>query len=184
MMRRRLSNLSLLFQKQNRGGHHGVDISRVLVKHPSLPAGSLVLQDLPEVIDVVASGGTQVPLDPRITTQKFDLFQPQPVRGARAYFMHAVLHDWPDHTVLQILENLRPAMRPGYSKLLIADMVIPPAGASLQQTVMDLNMLGLLAALERTQAHWARLLKEGGFTNVKFHHDGIGMEAVIEADLA
>lgn len=140
-----------------------------------------MLQDLPEVIDVARA---RADLDPRITTQVFDLFKPQPVAGARAYFMHAVLHDWPDHAVLDIFAQLRPAMRPGYSKLLIADMVIPPAGASLQQTVMDVQMMSLLSAQERTQAHWAGLLEKGGFTNVKFHHDGIGLEAVIEADLA
>lgn len=132
------------------------------------------------MIDVANTIG----LDKRITTQVFDLFKPQPVSGARAYFMHAVLHDWPDQVVLQIFDNLRPAMRPGYSKLLIADMVIPPKGASLQQTVMDVHMMVLLSALERTQAHWAELLTKGGFTNIKFHHDGIGLEAVIEADLA
>ncbi|KAK7960381.1 O-methyltransferase [Apiospora saccharicola] len=32
------------------GGHHGIDLGRLLEKHPDLPAGSLVLQDLPEVV--------------------------------------------------------------------------------------------------------------------------------------
>lgn len=32
------------------GGNTGIDISHVLTKHPDLPAGSLVLQDLPEAL--------------------------------------------------------------------------------------------------------------------------------------
>jgi fumagillin biosynthesis methyltransferase len=32
------------------GGHHGIDLLRVLEKHPGLPAGSLVLEDLPDVV--------------------------------------------------------------------------------------------------------------------------------------
>ena len=56
------------------GGNTGIDISRVLAKHPSLPAGSLVLQDLPEMI-------AKANVDPKITAMAHDFFKPQPVRG-------------------------------------------------------------------------------------------------------
>ena len=56
------------------GGHFGLDISRVLAKHPDLPAGSLVLQDLPEII-------AQGKVDKKITTLAHDFFKPQPVKG-------------------------------------------------------------------------------------------------------
>lgn len=98
--------------------------------------------------------------------------------------MHAVLHDWPDQKVLDIFNHLKPAMKKGYSKLLVCDIVIPPTGASIAQTVMDVNMMGLLAARERTQADWTGLLTRGGFTNLKFHQDARGLECIIEADLA
>lgn len=60
------------------GGHHGIDLLRVLEKHPDLPAGSLVLQDLPEVISSV-----RLATD-KIQTMEIDLFAPkavQPVSG-------------------------------------------------------------------------------------------------------
>lgn len=57
------------------GGNTGTDISHVLDKHPDLPAGSLVLQDLPEVI-------ANVNLDKKITPMVHDFFLPQPVKGA------------------------------------------------------------------------------------------------------
>lgn len=56
------------------GGVMGVDITHLLMKHPDLPAGSLVLQDLPEVV-----GAANV--DGRIEKMAHDLFQPQPIKG-------------------------------------------------------------------------------------------------------
>lgn len=160
------------------GGHHGLDLCRVLAKEPHLPAGSLVLQDLAEVIEVAKTKN----LDLRISTQAFDLFKQQPVVNSRAYLLHAVLHDWPDHAVLDILQKLKPAMKKGYSKLVVVEVVMQPTGASLMQAVMDVQMMALLASLERTQGHWSELLTKGGFANISFHVDAIGLEAVIEAD--
>ena len=39
--------------------------------------------------------------------------------------MHAVLHDWSDSKVKEILMNLKTGMVKGYSMLLINEMVIP-----------------------------------------------------------
>lgn len=55
------------------GGNTGIDISHVLVKHPDLPAGSLVLQDVPEVI-------AKAQVDKKITAMSHDFFLPQPVK--------------------------------------------------------------------------------------------------------
>lgn len=159
------------------GGNTGIDISRVLAKHPDLPAGSLVLQDLPEMI-------ARAKVDPKITALAHDFFKPQPVRGSRAYFMHAVLHDWPDSTAKQLLANLKDAMTKGYSKLLIYEVVVPPTGASINQTTMDIEMMSLLSAFERTQDAWTSLLTGAGFKIVKFWPDPRQIETVIEAEIA
>ncbi|XXG98966.1 hypothetical protein Hte_005299 [Hypoxylon texense] len=53
--------------------------------------GRLVLQEIPEVIVAAAEKG--VSADGRIELRVHDFFTPQPVRGARAYFMRSVLHD-------------------------------------------------------------------------------------------
>jgi hypothetical protein len=58
------------------GGNTGIDISRVLEKHPELPKGSLVLQDLPEVI-------VNAHVDEKVTTMAHDFFLPQPVKGEK-----------------------------------------------------------------------------------------------------
>ncbi|KAL3440633.1 S-adenosyl-L-methionine-dependent methyltransferase [Aspergillus insuetus] len=159
------------------GGNTGIDISHVLRKHPDLPAGSLVLQDLPEII-------AKAQVDEKVTAMVHDFFLPQPVTGARAYFMHAILHDWPDDKATQLLTNTRAAMTPGYSKLFVYDIVLPPTGASISQTTMDVNMMSLLSAAERTQGAWEKLLAEAGFRIARFWPDPQEYEMVIEAEVA
>ncbi|GAB1209139.1 hypothetical protein APSETT445_007905 [Aspergillus pseudonomiae] len=159
------------------GGNTGTDISHVLAKHPDIPAGSLVLQDLPEVI-------ANVRLDEKITAMAHDFFLPQPVTGSRAYFLHAVLHDWPDEKAKQLLVNTRNAMVKGYSKLLIYDIVLPPIGASLSQTTMDVEMMSLLSASERTQGAWEKLLADAGFKIINFWPDPQEYEMIVEAEVA
>lgn len=83
--------------------------------------GRLVLQEIPEVVAAATEKG--VGADGRIELQVHDFFTPQPIRGARAYFMRSVLHDWPDEQCRKILGHLKGAMEPGYSKILISDCV-------------------------------------------------------------
>lgn len=57
------------------GGHHGIDLTRLLDKHPDIAAGSLILQDLPEVLIGVEG------LNKKIKAMPHDMFQLQPVKG-------------------------------------------------------------------------------------------------------
>lgn len=98
--------------------------------------------------------------------------------------MHAVLHDWADDKAKQILENIKDAMTRGYSKLFIYEVVLPPTGASISQTIMDVNMMSLLSSSERTQAAWTKLLTEAGFRIVNFWPDPKQYEMLIEAEVA
>ncbi|KAI1340584.1 putative O-methyltransferase [Xylariaceae sp. FL0016] len=162
------------------GGHHGVDLGLVLDKHPSLPVGSLVLQDLPVVVE-----GAAVSLKSNnvFRIMGHDIFEPQPIVGARAYFAHAVFHDWPDNRAIEILTQTKAAMRKGYSKLLICDIAIPATGATSPQATMDIGMMITLSGSERTEFAWKGLLAEAGFKIIKFWRDPMGYEALIEAEL-
>ncbi|KAG0153524.1 hypothetical protein PDIDSM_2177 [Penicillium digitatum] len=159
------------------GGNTGIDFKYVLKKHPDLPAGSLVLQDLPKVI-------AKLHVDDKISTMVHDFFLPQPVKGSRAYFIHAVLHDWPDDKAKKLLVNTKDAMVKGYSKLLIYDVVLPPTGASSNQATMDVEMMSILSASERTQGTWIKLLTDAGLKIVNFWPDPQQYEMVIEAEIA
>ncbi|KAM0454143.1 hypothetical protein ACHAPV_008608 [Trichoderma viride] len=158
------------------GGHHGADLFHVLEKHPDVPAGSLVLQDLPKVI-----ASAKFTTD-KIKAVRHNFFEPQPVKGSRVYYFHAVLHDWPDKTVVDILKQVAAAMKPGYSKLLINDIVLPPVGASIHQAGLDCFMLQI-SGKERTEAVWNKVISEAGMRIVNIRPDGRGYESLVEAEL-
>lgn len=157
------------------GGSFGHDLAEFCRKWPNVP-GRLVLQDLPEVVSFVNG------LHPSIEVMSHDFFTYQPVQGARAYYMHSVLHDWPDDLCRKILANLTPAMRRGYSKVLINENVIPDTEAHWQATSLDFIMMGFSSS-ERTERHWHALLNSGGLKIVNIWTAQRGVESLIECEL-
>ncbi|OTA56458.1 S-adenosyl-L-methionine-dependent methyltransferase [Hypoxylon sp. EC38] len=123
--------------------------------------GRIILQDLAPVIDSIES------IDPAIELMKYDFFTEQPIEGARSYFFHHILHDWSDRKCLEILKHVKKAMRPGYSKLLIHEMIIPEQGASTFHAMLDITMMAFNAGMERTERQWKELLEEAGLAVVK-----------------
>ncbi|RAH47963.1 S-adenosyl-L-methionine-dependent methyltransferase [Aspergillus brunneoviolaceus CBS 621.78] len=158
------------------GGNVGHDMNKFLGKNPGL-AGRLVLQDRPEVV-------RQAICPAEVRAMAHDFFTPQPVKGARAYYLHGVLHDWSDALARQILEHLRDAMTPGYSTLLIHDHVIPAVGAHPQATGYDHTMMVLVSAFERTEGMWQDLLASVGLRVVKIWSSPLATQSVIEAKLS
>ncbi len=98
--------------------------------------------------------------------------------------MHTVLHDWPDELCVKILGRVKEAMKPGYSRLLINEQVIPPEGAHWEATCLDVLMMNLFSAKERTQDDWKNLVEVmvGGLKIVKFWSVGNGVENLIEVE--
>lgn len=74
----------------------------------------------------------------------------------------------PDDKATEILANLRSAMKPGYTKVLIHDIVVPPTNAEPHTTGIDLTMMSLFGARERTLGDWKRLIESADlkFENV------------------
>jgi hypothetical protein len=106
------------------------------------------------------------------------------VAGARAYYMHSCLHDWPDDVCESILARVKEAMRPGYSKLLINENVVPTTGAWWEESALDMTMLALLSARERTEADWRELIeRKAGLRIVNIWSGGRGVESLIEVEL-
>ncbi|EXL44546.1 hypothetical protein FOCG_13516 [Fusarium oxysporum f. sp. radicis-lycopersici 26381] len=160
-------------------GGLGHDIHEFKKFYPNHP-GKLVLQDLPVVINDVKD------IDPSIELMPHDFLTEQPIKGARAYFMHSILHDWPDDVCHKILSRLAEAMKPGYSKLLIFECVIPRTGAYWEATAGDILMMTQLSALERTEDNWYQLIEGSGLNLkiVKFWKCGVAsVENLIECEL-
>ncbi|KAF3004510.1 hypothetical protein E8E14_009088 [Neopestalotiopsis sp. 37M] len=158
------------------GGGRGHDMLAFAARYPSLP-GKIVLQDQENVINSIE--GSHPPFD----AQVHDFFTPQPTRGARAYSLHSIFHDWQDDDAVRILEGLRPALRPGYSRVLLFEIVIAEDQPSFASTTMDLQMLTHIAAYERTEKHWRQLAKQAGYRVVNIYsYPGVA-ESVIELDI-
>ncbi|KAI1417113.1 putative O-methyltransferase [Hypoxylon sp. FL1857] len=160
------------------GGGKGHDLLAFHQKHPR-QEGRLILQDLAPVIDNIEG------IDSAVELMTYDFFAEQPVKGARSYFYHHILHDWSDRKCLEILRHVKKAMKPGYSKLLIHEMIIPEQGASAFHAMLDMTMMAFNAGMERTERQWKQLLEEAGLTVVKIwlppqdDADGI-VEAILE----
>jgi hypothetical protein len=64
-------------------------------------------------------------------------------------------------------------MKPGYSKVLIFEYILPDVRAALFPSVLDINMLALLNGMERTETQWENLLASVRLEVVKFwYNDG------------
>ena len=158
------------------GGSVGHNIQNFHNHFPDLP-GRRILQDLPKTIEAIKPDR----LDPSIEPMVYDFFSPQPIKGAKAYYLSYICHNWSDEKVKQILLNQVQAMEKGWSKLLIDDWVIPDKGVALMPAMLDISMMTLLSGLERTEKQW-RDLMDGvdGLEIVKIWGGGNEVEGLIE----
>ena len=74
-------------------------------------------------------------------------------------------------------------MKPGYSKLLIANIILPEVHAPMRQVGLDMAMLFLHSGSQRSEPEWTSLLDRAGFTVVKFWHPPGDGDGVVEAEL-
>ncbi|KAK5719686.1 hypothetical protein LTR17_015221 [Elasticomyces elasticus] len=155
------------------GGGVGGQVGAFRKQCPDLP-GRCILQDLPDTIKNNTSPPEGVEL------QAYDFFTPQPVKGARIYLFRSVCHDWDDSHSRKLLANTVAAMDPEYSRLLIDDWVLPDLGASLKATNMDINMMIMFDAMERTKNQWIKLLADVGLEIVEIYSTPGAAESIIE----
>ncbi|KAK4446430.1 S-adenosyl-L-methionine-dependent methyltransferase [Podospora aff. communis PSN243] len=161
------------------GGGKGRHLQALMGKFPSVK-NHLVLQDLPGTISSLEN------LSPGIHPMPHDIFSPQPVVGALVYYTHFVLHDFTDDRCRVFLQAVASAMRPGYSRLLMNEAVIPERGCPPFFAVGDITMMLVLAGIQRSKRHWIELVESAGLrvVNVWESPDAGDMEGVIEAEVA
>lgn len=155
------------------GGGPGQEIIGLKKRHPELP-GRYVLQDLPitlDRLDRVPDGVEKMP---------YDFFTPQPVTGARAYFLRDIMHNWSDAKCKSILQNVAAAMDKDFSTLLIDQYVLPSIGTDLRAAEMDLLMLLHTSGIQRTVPMWEKLLSSAGLELVKIWRSNSASESVLE----
>lgn len=92
------------------------------------------------------------------------------------------MHDWSDDPARKILEMLKPAMTPGYSRLLVHEHVLPESHPDPQATALDVAMICLCSATERTESMWRTLFESAGFKIIKIWASPQVTMSVIEAE--
>ncbi|KAI5204008.1 hypothetical protein E4T38_04842 [Aureobasidium subglaciale] len=157
------------------GGSTGHDLNAFQRKHRLAPA-RLILQDLPEVV-------AKANVEDGIQLMAHDFFTPQPIKGARVYYLHSVLHDWPDHKAREILQMLKPAMIKGKSKILIHEHVLWPQNNTPLATWSDLLMLGLMNGCERTIGMWKDVIEPVGLVISEVYTSVSSPHSILELKL-
>jgi hypothetical protein len=138
------------------GGGKGQALESIRKTFPELK-GRLIVQDLPEVIKDTNDSGH---LPSSIETMSANFFLPQPIRGATAYFMRRIMHDWGDEACESILKNIVPSMSVD-SKVLINELVLPDENCERRMALNNLVMMSF-GGMERTESQWTVLLQEVG----------------------
>jgi hypothetical protein len=140
------------------GGGSGVLLSAILRATPALHG---VLMDRPAAIaaarDRLAADG----LSERAECVAGDFFAAVPP-GADGYLLSRVIHDWDDRDAVRILRRCRAAM-PATARLMLVEAVLPERARDAPEAIrMDLHMMVLLGARERTEKEYRRLLAAAG----------------------
>lgn len=94
------------------------------------------------------------------------------------------MHNWPDKVCEEILARVKEAMKPGYSKLLLYELVIPELGAFWEDTGLDMIVMAFCGSEERTAEAWKNLIEtRAGLRIEKIWGPGKGQESLIECVL-
>jgi O-methyltransferase domain/Dimerisation domain len=140
------------------GGGHGLLLAAILRQAPNSRG---ILFDAEPVVNgahtVLESAGVSA----RCATVGGSFFKSVPA-GADAYVLKHIIHDWDDEKSVQILRNVRTAMKPD-ATVLIVEAVVPDDDREHLSKLLDLEMLVAANGRERTQAEYAELLRQAGF---------------------
>jgi O-methyltransferase domain len=119
-----------------------------------------VLFDQAQVVSGAASLLKRSGIANRCRTVGGNFFESVP-RGADAYVLRAVIHDWDDESAIRILTVVRRALTED-GKVLIIERVIAPPNEGRDAKFSDLNMLVSPGGRERTREEFAALLESSG----------------------
>lgn len=144
------------------GGGHGTLLAAVLQRHPGIRG---VLFDRPQVVEAATDQLQAAGVVDRCTLVGGDFFSEVP-SGGDAYVLSQILHDWDDERCIEILKQCRRAIRPD-GRLLVIELVLPEGQEPFFGKWLDLHMLVLLGARERTAVEYNALFHEAGFDLAK-----------------
>jgi hypothetical protein len=139
------------------GGGCGQFLMAVLDAVPDMCG---ILLETPAVIAAATRKLASHPCRQRCALVPGNLLEAVP-RGASAYLMSGVIHDWDDEQAIRILDNCRRAMAPN-DKVLVVEMVLPSRDEPRFAALLDLNMLVMNGGRERTEEDFRQLFDAAG----------------------
>src|SRR5690242_8593792 len=145
-------------------GGRGLLLATILQRYPTVTG---VLFDLPAVIEGARGALASYGLDGRCQAVGGDFFQAVP-KGADAYILKHIIHDWDDEKSVAILRKIREAMDPA-GRLLIVEVVIAPGNEPSFGKLLDLEMMVIPGGRERTRDEYRELLGAAGFRLAQIH---------------
>lgn len=159
------------------GGNTGSQIAALREQFPDAPGKCMIL-DLPTGVPANPPAGTET-----CAHSFFEPFPPQ-AHGARFYYMRWISHNWSQKELITMLTNIRGAMKPGYSKLVINDWIVPDRDPHPFMCSQDLCMMQLGGGEERSEARHRQAIEAAGLKVAAIFKAGDGRtEDVIECEL-
>lgn len=138
------------------GGGRGHLLQAILNKWPNVQG---VLFEQPHVIEEVSDMATE-----RLELQAGDFFEGG-LPECDAYILMEVIHDWSDDESLRILEAVSNAAPQG-STLLLVEQLMPETPGPHWVKMLDVHMMALFAARQRSAEQYDRLVEQSGFRPV------------------
>jgi acetylserotonin O-methyltransferase len=144
-------------------------------RYPDLRA---TVFDLPGAIPLAREMIAASPVADRVTALAGDFFA-DPLPPADLYALGRILHDWSEEKIRMLLRKVSDHL-PEHGALLIAEKLIDddrrgPLSAHLQ----SLNMLVVTEGKERTPAEYEALLREAGFSDIRFQRTNSPLDAIL-----
>ncbi len=143
------------------GGGTGGLIEAILSAHPGVHG---VLFDQPQVVANIA-GVKEPTVRERCESAGGDFFESVP-KGADAYVMKRILHDWDDQAAIRLLTRCREAMNSD-GRVLVIEAVMRAGNAPDPNKFMDISIMALTCGRERTEAEFQELFLAAGLRCVK-----------------
>jgi SAM-dependent methyltransferase len=144
------------------GGGNGSLLIGILEANPRLRG---VVFDQPHVAERARNTVAAAGLADRCAVEGGSFFDAVP-RGADAYLLKHVIHDWDDELAAEILRRVRAAMAPG-GRVLIVEGVYPKridgSLASRGAAANDVNMLVVAGGRQRAEDEFRELYAAAGF---------------------
>lgn len=148
------------------GGGIGAILTAIIEDTPALQnlSSKCVLQDIAGPIEQANTSGK---LPAGVRTMVHNFFKEQPIKGAKAYYLRRILHDYSDAKCVEILSHLAAAAAPD-SKILIADVVDPMTNneGDIPMVCTDITMLNI-GGKERSEEQFTAVFAAAGLKLVK-----------------